>query len=1310
MKKFNIISVVAVLAVVLSLTSCSKELGTSVNDDIKDPNAMIFDARVSQQIMDSDSEPQTRSNPLEDGAASAAFADGDVVAIMKSSGNDTSFAKYKYNLTAGSWEFQATSVTDPKPTTIEGNWDSGTPYWGAQESDFVWMTDGESRYFSAYYPTNETTSIRSFLLPADQSAVEKITSADYMLVDSYELTRLGHNTVNLDLERKTSRVIVEIVKNEREGLNFNKDTKVQFFSPSKGYEPGRWGGITFIEEELMVTPYYSETEAADGTKNPTYTALVLPDESIFTPIPFCEFAEFGMLLFRDATMKFEPGFSYHFKVTITAEAGYQWTMQLKPWTDEPIIDGDVPVETYYIYDEQDLVEFSALVHAGHSDITGYLMDDIDLTEVADWKPIGLSVPSDPKPFKGIFKGIDSESTTNVPVMRTIKGLKSSDGGLFGYVEGAEISDITLKEVVIESDYDDNVGAFIGKMSNDTKIDNCMVYTGGTVMADEQVGGVIGNISSGHITISNTLGKQTITLTGEQTGTVQGDEQVGGIIGAIGEAGSATISKIVNAASVSGRKKTSDNIGGLIGHIATDKRTDGTITRISESYNKANASVIGDTNVGGVIGRNESASLILEGCHNAGSVQGVSITGGLIGFNAGTIVASYNVGKVEYSSIESVSGEAAAGIPSSNYGGVTGTLAATGKIIGCFNAGEVLIKRANPTPGYKNISKTADYGYRGDGVVGVTEVGATVTGCYFMKGNQDETVGLPFFAMTAPALNWYKQGDTRDIYIYHLMIKAIDSFYDANNYQGTRYAFFPGAIPDGTSSSTLTKEEMQKIPFTGTYTADDPLSYIHNWGGSSSTIQPLAEAEQRYSIENTVNIINYNDALMLVSALSFPYVSGINDVLKDDLAKAYSYFYTDVKLHIDLDFSTLGNFSARVTGAYFGIFDGGNETLINYNDTKPFFSNISFSAGYAAEFKNVIFENPTIDTTEDNIGALLGSADYGTTIANCRIHKGSIEGGRNVGSLIGVSEANILNCHVDSTLVKGISNVGGIVGLIELTKSGTQKFLEDLGFEGILAFGGSTTSAIVEATGAKGIAGGIAGRASSDMDSELFNVESQGVSFTGTVTGNVVGAIAGQIDMAQTKIGFHGIENAGTIIAKGESPTIGGLVGIGNMIAGGKLEDMSAEPTISSLTVYAIAVSNTGLIDPVTYVSGTPKIGGMVGELRLNGSSIKTVTTTVDGAFETISAGSAFVPFIGNKSEMPNLSETFNGTYLSSLPSTGYPNGTFTLLPTKGTDEFTTAMGIINGVVGAQASPTLYSDKFTYDTTEGKLIFPPVKVE
>ena len=214
-----------------------------------------------------------------------------------------------------------------------------------------------------------------------------------------------------------------------------------------------------------------------------------------------------------------------------------------------------------------------------------LTQDIGLSVVANWTPLGAESPcdggNDDACFQGRLDGNDfmiSDLTVNIT---------EDYGGLFGYTgEHAEIRSVGLSGVDITAG--GNSGGLVG--NNTGSISNS--YTTGAVSsASDRIGGLVGWNDDG--SISNSY----------STSTVTGKSNLGSLVG--------------------------DNSGSISNSYAT-----GTVSS-------------GESNGGGLVGLNTgsiSSSYAIGTVNNTASVTFVYI-GGLVGFNTGSISNSYAAGAV-----------------------------------------------------------------------------------------------------------------------------------------------------------------------------------------------------------------------------------------------------------------------------------------------------------------------------------------------------------------------------------------------------------------------------------------------------------------------------------------------------------------------------------------------------------------------------------------------------------------------------------------------------------------------------------------
>ncbi|MBR1963730.1 MAG: hypothetical protein IKA19_03395 [Muribaculaceae bacterium] len=315
--------------------------------------------------------------------------------------------------------------------------------------------------------------------------------------------------------------------------------------------------------------------------------------------------------------------------------------------------------------------------------------EIDLEDISfncdnkqGWSPIGTGQTV---PFRGQYDG------NNIP----IKGLditryEDSGVGLFGYVQGGVIKNVTIKKSIIRGNI--AVGSLIGTIASgggvrsSTIVDSCRVETGVKVIGTEEKGGLSTGGLIGCVDMYATAVVNSCATSSDVE--ISSCYNAGGIIGSTGIYTSVIVSNCVNKASVTSQYsgcggiiasgdtitmtscKNYGNITGAIAYTGAEQTagigTGGLIggsgvSTIASSVNYG--TVKGKEGVGGIIGSTRITGNDTDGytynntmviyCGNEGSVEGDVAVGGVCGeaqfgafgaYNTGTIVGeSYTAG-------------------------------------------------------------------------------------------------------------------------------------------------------------------------------------------------------------------------------------------------------------------------------------------------------------------------------------------------------------------------------------------------------------------------------------------------------------------------------------------------------------------------------------------------------------------------------------------------------------------------------------------------------------------------------------------
>lgn len=356
-------------------------------------------------------------------------------------------------------------------------------------------------------------------------------------------------------------------------------------------------------------------------------------------------------------------------------------------------------DPYIISTAGQLIYFRNKVNSGTAYENQYIrLDaDLDMNNKSFGAPIGIGG----KQFKGTFDG-NNHSISNL----TISSSENSVG-LFGYVTGATLKNLTIKDSSVTTRKSStNIGALVGSAYGCT-IENCHnVDTSVTRNANDTsnvgVGGLVGNAGTMG---SGSNARQTSISNCTNSGTISGHRYVGGIVGSTGNV---MIKSCSNSGSVTG---TDFAAGGILG------KENGSGANITGCANTGRISA--QYGVGGIIG--DSMTAKISCCMNAGTIESTGdpgnqllycgaggICGGASSDKGGLeITNSYNTGTVK-------SAEKA--------GGILGKQAdpgyASNKITNCHN--------------YGNVSTRGNRGYVG-AIVGCG-TNTTVTNCYYLTGS------------------------------------------------------------------------------------------------------------------------------------------------------------------------------------------------------------------------------------------------------------------------------------------------------------------------------------------------------------------------------------------------------------------------------------------------------------------------------------------------------------------------------------------------------------------------------------------------
>ena len=279
MKNHFFISMLAAAALLGGLTACNGKLDKAPRADQVPENAVRITVSIGNPFA------ATRSMPLGTEEEQGKFNVGDEIFVRTSSSQR---ATYRFDGSA----------------------------WTPKEGEYLlWKRDMEN--FEASYPAeygNET-----YHHPTDQSSTEKIAKADIMskVLNQAKTKEALHFT----MERRTTRLIVEIAGFKSEFPGDAKVEKVRFHNKSNASAPPR----TYIP--------YAKGEGKTGS---TYTVLV-PGDAAYNTISL----EVGgkTMTAKLSEITYDSGLSYTYRLTVGKEKLETTEVTVSDWTGSAVIQG-----------------------------------------------------------------------------------------------------------------------------------------------------------------------------------------------------------------------------------------------------------------------------------------------------------------------------------------------------------------------------------------------------------------------------------------------------------------------------------------------------------------------------------------------------------------------------------------------------------------------------------------------------------------------------------------------------------------------------------------------------------------------------------------------------------------------------------------------------------------------------------------------------------------------------------------------------------------------------------------------------------
>ena len=649
-----------------------------------------------------------------------------------------------------------------------------------------------------------------------------------------------------------------------------------------------------------------------------------------------------------------------------------------------------------------------------------------------------------------------------------------------------------------------------------------------------------------------------------TGTTSNHYGLFGVLGAGGTIRNLTVSGRV---AITGIGSNSYGIGGIVGQL-------GGAGTIENCTNKATVS--GNFNTAGIVGRVGSSGGTIRGCANLVDISGSNSVGGIVGYAYYGVTAShcYNRGAVTASV--------------SKAGGIVGFMDDSGaKFSNCYTTGAVKGSNSAAVVGEKkhgSLSSSCYYldtlGTDGNAIAKTSEelkALASTLGEPFMTAPADVNDGYPIFAWQVPTYEvTFRTGATGA----SITVNGVSGQADADGkyavklpdgtYEYTVSAFGYQAAAgqvtvNGTEQTvtvTLTAVARRTVRFNVTPT-EAKAAVTVTWDGDGHTVEAqsdgsylLPEGAYTYTVkakgyakaggtlnvtkDETISVTLTPSAAWDGAGQEQPDGSGTQDAPYQIgsgaelawLANAVNNASSGTKFYVVLtDDIDLGNQPWTPIGKdsheFSGVFDGKGHVVEGLNVSNVADAGL-FGVAKGAAIKNLVVRG-SVTGTGNAAGILAKAKNEACTIENCG-NEAAVSGADNAAGILARN-----NYYNSGTAIVGCYNTGGIT----VTKSG-------------------------------GYAGGIAGSGSGDVAvTDCYNV--------GKINGSYAGGIRGQSAVTSASA-IKNCYNSGNVVGANETKTGAIVPGTSNKLTNCYYLNTGKDSNTSGAAAMSDAVMRTELLD------------------------------------------------------------------------------------------------------------------------------------
>ncbi len=872
---------------------------------------------------------------------------------------------------------------------------------------------------------------------------------------------------------------------------------------------------------------------------------------------------------------------------------------------------------YYMINYEDFAHLSTAVNGTDCTATTFsgcdfeMLFNIDLSE-GDYSHVAAGTGSTIS-FRGDFDG-GGFTVSELSIDKST----TSYQGLFGYIYGATIKDLTVEGEVTGDLY---VGGVAGYVSTGSEITNCNSNV--VVEGSYYVGGIAGRSYSKN-NITNCHNNAIVTA----------NYYVGGIVGCSYSTSSTNIASVTgctnNAAVTSNREYSTTTDYAYAGGIAGLARY--STIEDCDNYASVEAESI---RTGGIVGQSEYSTVTL--CDNEGAVDAYLSIGGIVGYaSTSSTLSSCN-----------------------NYGTVDGTTNYTGGIVG-YSGGSITLSSCynySAINGYYAVGGIAGH-FRGTMTDCHNDEAATIVG-------DDEYIGGVIGYMYASTSNSVTDCDNK---------ASVSGLIAVGGIAGRGYGTLSGCYNDGNVTAITSSDTSRAVSnaggIAGYYMGGTTIENCTNNGKIEGDLGTVAGVVG-YLSASSVTISGCKNTGRIIGAGSC--ASGI--VAYSPSTTTYVTISSCENTGEVSGTSCIAGLAGQLNGSNATVSDCENSGLISGT------SSIGGIVGYIISSNGSVENSYNLAKISgtSNVGGVAGYATSSTTFDDCDNNGNSVtSSGTYTGGIVGYAGAGVSIKNSDNYATVNSSNnsyIGGVLGYANTGTSTSYVTVDNCTNNVDQSFGSSAYaggvvgyakeySKIMNCTNESYVTstasalGGVVGYIDSGTVSDCTN---KGYVYHPSTTTYNVGGVVGYVACSTAACEIEDCNNEGQVYSSYiRTGGVVGTVGTGTSSISATISNCTNTAKVSSIDYQVAGIvgflgtygtvnesSNSGII------SGTSSVGGVIGYgasyINIYSSSNSGSVSGTGGEIESYLTDGVEIYGVGGiagqTSGYPDIYNSFNTGYI-----------------------------------------------------------------